>query len=122
MFEKNLTLIMLFDIYGELLTETQKTMFDFYYNDDLSLAEIAQIIGISRQGVRDGIKKAEEELFFLEEKLHLWQRAISLRAAAKQLLCGADKATERAVLTLLQAAGVDRAELEESEGASSGNV
>ena len=42
MFEKNLTLIMLFDIYGELLTEAQKTMFDLYYNDDLSLAEIAE--------------------------------------------------------------------------------
>ncbi len=122
MFEKNLAVSDLLCEYAAVLSDRHRELLDFYYNQDLSLAEIAAEVGISRQGVRDGIKKAEEELFFLEEKLHLWQRAISLRAAAKQLLCGADKATERAVLTLLQAAGVDRAELEESEGASSGNV
>lgn len=57
MFEKNLRLIMLFDIYGELLTQTQKTMFDLYYNDDLSLAEVAENTGITRQGARDSIKR-----------------------------------------------------------------
>ena len=43
---------MLFDFYGELLTERQKEFFDLYYNEDLSLAEIAENAGISRQGVR----------------------------------------------------------------------
>ena len=67
MFEKNLRLIMLFDIYGELLTQTQKTMFDLYYNDDLSLSEVAENTGITRQGARDSIKRAEETLLSLEE-------------------------------------------------------
>ncbi len=71
MFEKDLRLIMLFDFYGELLTETQKTMFDYYYNDDLSLSEIAENTGITRQGVRDSIKRAEETLQSFEKKLGL---------------------------------------------------
>ncbi len=50
---------MLFDFYGELLTDRQREFFDLYYNDDLSLAEIAENAGISRQGVRDIIVRAE---------------------------------------------------------------
>ena len=50
---------MLFDFYGELLTERQKEFFDLYYNEDLSLSEIAENSGISRQGVRDVIVRAE---------------------------------------------------------------
>ena len=64
-------LILLYDYYGELLTEKQKELFDLYYNEDLSLAEIAEHAGISRQGVRDIIKKSEEDLLFYEEKLGL---------------------------------------------------
>ena len=50
---------MLFDFYGEILTERQKEFFDLYYNEDLSLGEIAENYGISRQGVRDVIVRAE---------------------------------------------------------------
>ena len=50
---------MLFDFYGEILTDRQKEFFDLYYNEDLSLAEIAENYGISRQGVRDVIVRAE---------------------------------------------------------------
>jgi Uncharacterized protein conserved in bacteria len=50
---------MLYDFYGELLTDRQKEFFDLYYNDDLSLSEIAENAGISRQGVRDVIVRAE---------------------------------------------------------------
>ncbi len=71
MFEKNLSMGYLLDFYGEVLTERKREVLDFYYNDDLSLAEIAAELGISRQGVRDIIKKTEDELVFLEEKLHL---------------------------------------------------
>ena len=71
MFVKDLRLIMLFDFYGELLTEKQKIMFDYYYNDDLSLSEIAENTGITRQGVRDSIKRAEEILQTYEQKLGL---------------------------------------------------
>ena len=71
MFEKNLNIGYLLDFYGELLSERKRSVMDMYYNEDLSLAEIALEIGISRQGARDLIKKSEEELFFYEEKLGL---------------------------------------------------
>ncbi len=74
LFEKNLNIGYLLDFYGEILTERKRTVLEYYYNDDLSLAEIADEIGISRQGVRDSIKKGEEELLFLEEKLGLAAR------------------------------------------------
>ena len=84
MFEKNLRLIMLFDIYGELLTPTQKTMFDLYYNDDLSLAEVAENTGITRQGARDSIKRAEETLLSLEETLGLSDKFIRFEKASEE--------------------------------------
>ena len=71
MFEKNLRLSVLFDAYGALLTSDQQNMFDLYYNEDLSLAEIAEHTGLSRQGVRYAIKHAEESLINYEEKLGL---------------------------------------------------
>ncbi len=74
MFEKDLHLAVLFDLYGELLTDAQMKMFDLYYNDDLSLAEIAEHIGITRQGVRDSIKRAEEALKGFEKKLGLAEK------------------------------------------------
>ena len=71
MFEKNLNVGYLLDFYGDILPERKRGVMDMYYNEDYSLAEIASEIGISRQGVRDIIKKSEEELFFYEEKLGL---------------------------------------------------
>ena len=71
MFEKNLNIAFLLDFYGDVLSERKRAVLDAYYNDDLSLAEIASDLGISRQGVRELIKKAETELFFYEEKLGL---------------------------------------------------
>ena len=53
---------MLYDFYGELLTDRQREFFDLYYNEDLSLAEIAENYGISRQGVRDVIVRADQDL------------------------------------------------------------
>ncbi len=79
MFEKDLKKAYLLDFYGDVLTERKKEVLDMYYNEDLSLAEIAEQIGISRQGVRDLIKKAEEELLFLEEKLGLAKKMVALR-------------------------------------------
>ncbi len=71
MFEKNLNMGYLLDFYGDVLSEKKRTVLGWYYNDDLSLSEIAEEIGISRQGVRDIIKKTEEELLFYEERLGL---------------------------------------------------
>lgn len=59
---------MLFDFYGEMLTERQKEFFDLYYNEDLSLAEVAENYGITRQGVRDVIVRAEATMAEMEEK------------------------------------------------------
>ena len=71
MFEKNLNVGYLLDFYGDILPERRRSVMAMYYFEDLSLAEIASEIGISRQGVRDIIKKTEEELFFYEQKLGL---------------------------------------------------
>lgn len=68
---KNLDVIMLYDIYGEMLTEKQRSFINYYYNDDLSLAEIAENEGITRQGVRDSIKRAEAQLYDFEQHLGL---------------------------------------------------
>ena len=65
---------MLFDFYGELLTDKQKEYFDLHYNADLSLAEIAEQEGISRQGVWDIIRRAEATLRRAEEKTGLVRR------------------------------------------------
>ena len=70
---------MLFDFYGEILTERQKELFDLYYNEDLSLAEIAENCGISRQGVRDGIVRAENAMSELEEKTGLVRRFLQMQ-------------------------------------------
>ena len=71
---------MLFDFYGELLTERQKEFFDLYYNEDLSLAEIAENAGISRQGVRDVIVRAEGIMQEVEDKTGLIRRFEAQRA------------------------------------------
>ncbi len=65
---------MLFDFYGELLTEKQRELFDLYYNEDMSLTEIAEHAGISRQGVRDAIVRGETFLRSTEDKLGLMKR------------------------------------------------
>ena len=86
MFEKNLEIGFLLDFYGDVLSERKRTVLDYYYNNDLSLAEIAEEIGISRQGVRELIKKSGDELLFYEEKLGLAKRFRDAEEQAVQLL------------------------------------
>lgn len=62
---------MLYDLYGELLTEHQRSIYGELVNDDLSLSEIAEIHGITRQGVHDLIKRCDRILEGYEDKLHL---------------------------------------------------
>ena len=76
---------MLFDFYGDLLTDRQKEFYDLYYNDDLSLAEIAENYDITRQGVRDIIVRAERTLEEVEEKTGLIRRFHEIRETAAQL-------------------------------------
>ena len=65
----NLNTSLLLDFYGKDLTDKQREALDMYYNMDLSLGEIAEEIGVTRQSVRDTIKKGEERLLSLEEKI-----------------------------------------------------
>jgi predicted DNA-binding protein YlxM (UPF0122 family) len=91
MFEKNMKIAYLLDFYGDALDDHTSSVMRAYYNDDLSLAEIAADEGISRQGVRHLIKKGEEQLSYLEEKLGLAKREKELVSACKSLSDIADK-------------------------------
>ena len=70
---------MLFDFYGELLTERQREFYQLYYDEDLSLGEIAENYGISRQGVRDVIVRAEAYMTEIEDKTGIVKRFMQLR-------------------------------------------
>ena len=69
--EKNLVYTELLDIYKDLLTDKQAEAMEYYYDSDYSLGEISELMNISRQGVRDFIKRGETALDEMEEKLHL---------------------------------------------------
>ncbi len=77
---------MLLDFYGELLTDKQRECFDLHYNEDLSLSEIAEQLGISRQGVWDNIRRAESAMEEIEEKTGLLRRFEENRAELEKLL------------------------------------
>ncbi|MCL2221626.1 MAG: YlxM family DNA-binding protein [Oscillospiraceae bacterium] len=72
--DETLYMTMLLDFYGDLLTDKQKEYYDLYHNEDLSLAEIAEKVGITRQGVYDIIARAEKSLTDIEEKTGLIKR------------------------------------------------
>ena len=82
---KDLRITFLLDFYGEMLTEKQREVVECYYNEDLSLAEIAEEKGITRQGVRDGIKRAEQQLLEMEERLGLAKRFRSVQEELTQI-------------------------------------
>ena len=71
---KNLEIALLFDFYGDMLTEKQRDVVELYYDNDLSLSEIAENEGITRQGVRDSIKRGEKQLHDFEDSLGLAKR------------------------------------------------
>lgn len=91
MFEKNLHIAFLLDFYGEVLGERTRELLEMYYCDDMSLSEIADAVGITRQGARGGIKKGEEELLFLEEKLGLAAHHQRIAEEARSLLSLAER-------------------------------
>ena len=96
---------MLFDFYGDLLTEKQREYYDLHYNSDLSLFEIAEMNGTSRQAVWDIIRRAEQTLREIETKTGLVARALQRRAAAAKIAEQAgtlpDSAAKREILRLL---------------------
>ncbi len=82
---------MLFDFYGELLTDRQKEFYDLYYNEDLSLSEIAENYGISRQGVRDVIVRAENYMTEIEDKTGLIKRFMQLQPHVEKITDAAEQ-------------------------------
>ena len=91
---KNLEISLLMDFYGEMLTEKQREVIDYYYNDDLSLGEIAANEGITRQGVRDSIKRAEFQLLEMEERLGLAKRFREIQGGLEQIMESARRIQE----------------------------
>ena len=76
---------LLLDFYGKLLTDKQREMYTLKYEDDLSITEIAEEFGISKQGVSDSINKTEKALKDYEEKLHLVERFEALNEVIDEL-------------------------------------
>ena len=85
MFEKDLHIAYLLDFYGDVLPEKTRRVMEYYYEEDLSLAEIAEGESISRQGVRHLIKRGEEELERLENALGLAAHYVTMQSAAARL-------------------------------------
>ncbi len=83
--EKNVEISLLLGFYGNILTDKQKEASALYYNEDLSLAEISEIVGVTRQGVRDNIKRAEAVLYDMEEKLCLCRKFLNIKEKLKEV-------------------------------------
>jgi len=88
--EKRFEISLLFDFYGELLTEKQKDIMDLYFNNDLSLSEIAEINNTSRQATHDTIKTCEKALLVYEEKLKLLSKDYKLKETLKKIVSELD--------------------------------
>ncbi len=70
--EKNVLERLLFDFYGELLTDKQKMIMDYYYNDDYNLAEIGDVVHVTRQGVYDVVKRSKATMIIIWPKSAMW--------------------------------------------------
>lgn len=104
--ENKVRISILLETYGKLLTEKQYNLLDDYYNCDLSLSEIAENEGITRQAVRDNLKKGENKLFEYEEKLGIMKKTLMQEEAIARILSeiakiGA-KSSDKEVATILE--------------------
>ena len=99
-----LEMTLLFDYYGDLLTDRQKMCVDLRHNQDLSLSEIAQELQVSRQGVFDNLSRAEALLMNMEEKTGCVRRDMQCRAAAKDIVSAAEQLLQSKDMTTVQLA------------------
>ncbi len=88
---KNLDFVLLLEVYSCMLTERQKELMEYYYWEDMSLGEISENSNITRQAVHDSIKRAEQTLTQLEEKLGLAEKIVKCRNTFNQISDLADK-------------------------------
>lgn len=104
--EKTVQISILLQIYGKLLTEKQYQMLDDYYNNDLSLSEIAENAQITRQAVRDNLKKGENKLFEYEEKLEFMKKTLMQEEKIANILSEIstikENATDKEIVKVLQ--------------------
>lgn len=91
--EKFVEQALLYDFYGELLTENQKSVYEDVILNDYSLSEVAEERGISRQGVHDLIKRTNKSLMEYEDKLHLVEKFLHIKEKVKQIKCVAQEET-----------------------------
>ncbi len=109
--DKRTEMAILLDLYGELLTDKQRQVLDQYYNYDLSLQEIADNVGISKQGVYDILKRSEHTLSETEEKLRFLERLGRIQETLENILdkltlihdqgaCGAEDMLDTAILEI----------------------
>lgn len=83
--DKSIEISLLFDFYGELLSKKKREASSLYFNEDLSLSEISEHMGITRQGVSDLIRRSESELYEFEDKLGLYSRFEAINASAEKI-------------------------------------
>ena len=95
-----LEMILLFDYYGGMLTEKQRDCFDMRYNQDLSLGEIGQLLGVSRQGVHDNLTRTEALLRKMEENIGCVSRDLERRKALQVILEAAEQLKENSDSTV----------------------
>ena len=96
---------LLFDTYGGMLTDKQRECFDMRYNQDLSLGEIAEMMGVSRQAVNDNLKKTEALLRRMEENIGSVKRDMLVRSAAEEILAAVtvlDASSDPTILAAVQ--------------------
>ena len=109
-------LVLLFDTYGGMLTDKQCDCFDMRHNQDLSLGEIAEIMGVSRQAVNDNLTRTEALLRRMEENIGCVKRDRLIRKCMQEILDAAavlDASSDPAVLALVQRINAAAQELEE---------
>ncbi|HHY91274.1 MAG TPA: putative DNA-binding protein [Clostridiales bacterium] len=111
MFDRIVQMSLLFDFYGQLLTEKQQKVLQLYYGNDWSLGEISEQEGVSRQAVYDHVKRAEKILFEYEMKLGLVQKFISTQNQIREIL----KILEKLERKFLESYPKDESILEEFE-------
>ena len=83
--EKNVQISLLFAFYRNMLTERQIECVDLYYNEDLSLSEISEHLGITRQGVRDNIMRAEHTMYDTEQRLSLVAKFLGIKEKLEKI-------------------------------------
>lgn len=104
--EKNIKMSILLDIYGKLLTEKQYNLLDDYYNKDFSQTEIAENEKITRQAVRDNLKKGENNLLEYEEKLKIMEKNLNFESKINSVLeeieSARSKISDKEIIKLLK--------------------